>query len=146
MNYQSNTIRDLGLQQLLENGVRLFQQDQMLAPDRRAAVVDGLVQVFSEADRGAIPLRSQSLFSASSSADFERFSIFFRYIKEDDFEGGPLNEISEAKQALESLKAGESLDEKMASRLIRLISLVLTGLSRDRRAAPLRPPVEMKFV
>lgn len=138
--------RDIGLQHLLENGLRVLQHQTSLPDARRVQVVDGLVQVFSEADRGGAPLRSQaSLWAASEAPDFERFSVFFRYIKDGPIQGDPLAELSEAKKSVEALKAGQGLDDAASERLESLIKLLLSGLHRDRVAAPLVPPMEMKF-
>lgn len=145
MSPQLSPFRDTGLQHLLENGLRVLQQPADLPESRRAQVVDGLVQVFSEADRGGAPLRSQAaLWSASDAPDFERFSVFFRYIKNGQLQD-PLVELAEAKSAFESMKAGNKIDTATSGRLERLISLLLSGLRRDRVATPLVSPVEIRF-
>jgi hypothetical protein len=144
MNIQTAPYRDVGLQHLLESGLSLLQHKPLEA-SRRAQVMDGLVQVFSEADKGATALRSQAAFWAASEAPaFERFSVFFRYLK--DVPGSDaLTELSEAKAALEAMKAGEPVEGEVKQRVENLINLLLNGLRKDRLSAPLIPPLEIKF-
>ena len=131
---------------MLENGLRLLHDEPLGSEGRRAQVVDGLAQVFSEADRGASPLRDQAaLWAAAEAPGFERFSEFFRYLKASPYQGDPLAALAEAKAALDSMKAGEVVSHDVIGRLANLIELLLSGLRRDRLITPLVAPTEMKF-
>jgi hypothetical protein len=144
MSAQLSPFRDVGLQHLLENGRNLMRQ-RPISADRRKQIVDGLVDVFSEADRGAAPLRSQAaLWSSTETPSFERFSIFFRYLK-DPLKDTVLSDLSEAKRALEAMKAGQEPNSETSNWLAHMFDLLLAGLRRDQLSEPLQPPVEIKF-
>lgn len=143
MNSQLSPFRDLGLQHLLESGLTLCEQPAALAAERRVEVMSGLAQVFSEADRGADPFRNPAgLWEKGDAPDFERFSIFFRYL---DGAGDPVAELTQAKTAIEAIRNGRALDQMTVARLKRVIELLLAGLRRDHLSSPLIAPAEMKF-
>lgn len=144
MNLQLESFRDVGLQSLLENGLDILAH-KPAEELRRVQVMEGLVSVFSEADRGSTVLRSQAgLWAAAETPAFERFSTFFRYLN-DALGADALNQLSQAKHSLETLKAGGAVEHAAKEQVEHIIGLILSGLRRDRLSAPLIAPMEIKF-
>ncbi len=143
MTARLNPTSDLGLQHVLENGLLILQGGSLPAV-RREQILERLVQIFSEADRGAETLRSQKLmFAVQHQPAFERFSIFFRYLK--DSESDVPKSLSEATEVLRQLQYGNVKNETQKSNLVKVIEKLLGGLRRERALTPLVSPKNISF-
>ncbi len=139
MTTQLASSKDLGLQHVLENGLALMRH-QPLDEARRIQVLDSLIQIFSEADRGAQALRSQNLlFAVEQRPEFERFALFFHYLQ-DTFGANLPSRLTETAAVLIELRVGPVDDETKHDRAAELIESLLTALQQERALSPLNPP------
>jgi hypothetical protein len=142
MNVEIFPARDLGLQHLLENGLAVIRDEPALS-SRREEVLATLLEVISEADKGGVAVTTQNLLSSMSGGPaLERFSTFFRYLK-DSFGDDVPERLSEAATVLSALKEQRPHDDESTSRTIRLIETLLNGVRRDRALRPLLPPLDL---
>ena len=140
MTMQLASSKDLGLQHVLENGLALMRHQPLDDEARRIQVLDNLIQIFSEADRGSQALRSQNLlFAVEQRPEFERFALFFHYL-EDTFGADLPSRLTEAAAVLIELRNGPVDDETKRGRAAELIESLLTALRQERALSPLNPP------
>ncbi len=131
--------RDLGLQHALENGLALLRHEP-LDEARRMQVLDSLIDIFSEANRGSQALLAHNLlFAVEERPAFERFSLFFRYLN-DSFGAELPNRLSEGVSVLTELRNGQIGDEAQRTRAEELIDNLLKALQRESALSPLDPP------
>jgi hypothetical protein len=134
---------DLGLQHVLQNGIKLIRKESF-DPERRDSVLESLINIFSEADRGSAALTSHNLmFAVDEPPAFERFALFFEYLK-DTLDDVP-SHVTQAKNVLQSLRRGQTLDSSQAAELEGLLTQLLEALRRERARAPLIAPKEFLY-
>lgn len=144
MEMQLATLIDLGLKDALRNGLAVIRGDT-IEEARRAQVLDSLVQVFSEASRGSQVLATRSLLSATDDRPaFERFALFFRYLK-DKYESDLPTRLSEAANALSDLRDGDLLDRVRRERVREMLENLLEALRRESALVPLVPPQDIHY-
>lgn len=143
MNFDREPSQDLGLQHLLQNGL-IVLRDGDLGQERTTEVIEGLLEIVSEADRGSEALRSQNLtFALENSRAFERFSLFFRYLQGDQEELS--GRLANARRGLEILESGGSISLPERNSLESLLDDLLQALKKERALAPLHSPREIHF-
>jgi len=131
--------RDLGLELVLENGLAVIRQDP-IDESRRRQILDRLIEIFSEADRGSQALKARNLlFAAEERPAFERFTLFFRYLKDSYGDDLP-RRLSEAVGALTELRDGNLRDNAKRASAGELIEGLLAALQREIALSPLAPP------
>ena len=103
-------------------------------------VLDSLIEIFSEANRGSEALLAHNLlFAVEERPAFERFSLFFRYLN-DSFGAELPNRLSEGVSVLTELRNGQIGDEAQRTRAEELIDNLLQALQRESALSPLDPP------
>lgn len=139
MSVQLAPSKDLGLQHVLENGLALIRQKPFVEA-RRNQVLDCLIEIFNEADRGSQALQAQNLlFAVKERPAFERFTLFFRYLQ-DTFGPHLPSRLSEAASVLTELRNGHVNDDKRRARAAELIESLLAAMQRENDLLPLVPP------
>lgn len=134
--------RDLGLQHALRNGIALLDGRDP-GQDRRR-VLDGLLEIVSNADRGSSALREQSLtFALNERSAFERYSLFVRYLNNSvpDLPG----RLAEARNVLQRIAQHEAVTKTETARVEDLLGRLLAALKRDRNLAPLAKVRDVHF-
>lgn len=141
---QSMSSPDLGLQSALEDGLALIRR-QPLDDDRRVQVLDNLIEIFNEADRGSQALNVRDLlFAADDRPAFERFTLFFRYLS-NAFGADVPTRLTEAAAVLTELRGGNAQDETQRTRVEELIEALLASMEREFSLFPLTPPREFRY-
>ena len=134
--------RDLGLQHALRNGIALLHGRDPAQDCGR--VLHGLLEIVSDADRGSITLREQSLtFALNERSAFERYSLFVRYLSDsvDDLPG----RLAEARSVLHRIEKHETVTTIETARVEDLLGRLLAALKRDRNLAPLAKVRDVHF-
>jgi hypothetical protein len=143
MRFELDPAQDLGLQHALKNGVAVLQGADF-DPARRTQVLDGLLEIVSDAGRGSDAMNEQSLtFALNDRPAVERFSLFLRYLGDsvDDIGG----KLASTKHVLEGLEAGQDVDPDERLSAEDLLSRLLTALERERALNPLTAPREFHY-
>lgn len=144
MGVQLASSKDLGLKHVLENGLALIR-DEPFDDGRRTQVLESLIKIFSEADRGSQVIQERNLlFAASDRPAFERFTMFFRYLK-DSFGADLPARLSEAPIVLTALRDGCLDDEIQRARVGELIESILAAMEREIALMPLASPREFNY-
>jgi hypothetical protein len=126
--------RDLGLRHALRNGIALLEGRET-GQDRKR-VLDGLLEIVSDADRGSGALQERSLtFALNERSAFERYSLFVRYLN-DTVDNLPLR-LAEAKAVLQLVGAGQPVAPEQITSVEDLLDRLLKALERERALAPL---------
>ncbi|MSW51034.1 MAG: hypothetical protein F2817_09140 [Actinobacteria bacterium] len=134
MRFALEPSRDVGLQHVLRNGIALLEHREMNQDRRR--VLDGLLEIVSDADRGSGALREHGLtFALDERCAFERYSLFVRYL-EDSVDDLP-RRLSEARETLQLIGASGDVSRECAASVGDLLARLLGALERDRAFAPL---------
>lgn len=143
MRFEVDPSQDLGLQHVLENGLIVLRGGDM-DEDRKGQVLNDLLDIVSEADRGSEALRAQSLtFALDERPAFERFTLFFRYLK-DTAEDLPA-QLSRARIVLEQLQQGADVPSESRQALEDFLAAFLEALERERALAPLHMPRQFHY-
>lgn len=136
---------DIGLQHVLENGLSLIEQ-QPVPGAQRQQVLNSLVTIFSEAKLGSQALVVQNLLLAVKEGPaVERFSLFFRYLKESFGDELP-ERLSEAEKVFADIRDGREFDDAQKARAADLIRHLLTALHRESVSVPLTAPRQFSFI
>lgn len=144
MSFQLASSKDLGLQHVLENGLALIR-DEPIDEERRTQVLESLIKIFSEANRGSQVIQAQNLlFAASDRPAFERFTLFFRYLK-DPFGNDLPARLLEAAIVLTKLRDGCLDDEDQRARVGELIESLLAAMEREIALLSLVSPREFHY-
>jgi hypothetical protein len=142
MRFELDPAQDLGLQHVLKNGVAVLQGANF-DPDRQTQILDGLLEIVSDADRGSVAMNEQSLtFAMNDRPAVERFSLFLRYLGDVEDIGAKL---AGAKLVLEGLEAGQDVEEGERSSTADLLGRLLHALERERALTPLTAPREFHY-
>lgn len=144
MSLQLPPSKDLGLRHVLEAGLAVVRNEQ-IDETRRGEVLDRLIEIFSQAERGSQAVEAENLlFATEQRSDFERFSLFFSYL--DDLFGADLpTRLTETKEALGELRNHDALDEARLRQAEELIENLIAAIKRDAALAPLEPPRTFQF-
>ena len=134
MRFDMEPSQDLGLRHVLRNGISVLQGIE--PPQGRERVLHGLLEIVSDADRGADVLNAQNLtFALDNKPAFERFSLFVRYLS-DAFADLPAR-LAEAKTTLTRVEAGENVGAEDVRQVNELLTRLLEALERERSLTPL---------
>jgi len=134
MRFEMEPSQDLGLRHVLRNGISVLQGIE--PPQGRDRVLHGLIEIVSDADRGADVLNTQNLtFALDNKPAFERFSLFVRYLS-DAFADLPAR-LAEAKTTLTRVEAGEHVELVQIQQVNELLTRLLEALERERSLTPL---------
>lgn len=121
---------DIGLRHVLETGLS-FIEPEPGAIESDSAVLDSLAEIFSEAGRGSQAVqRHELLVGVEERPAFERFALFFRYLKDAIGDDLP-NRLSEAASVFKELKNNETIDPERRRRAAELIEKLLTAMRRE---------------
>ena len=143
MRFEMEPSQDLGLQHMLRNGVAVLRGEPF-DPERRTRVVEGLLEIITEADRGSEALREQSLtFALNERPAFERFSLFLQYVGDSVEDIG--NKLARAKEVLEGLEQGNEGSPEDRASVAELLNRLVSALERERALAPLTAPREFHY-
>lgn len=143
MRFELDPAQDLGLQHALQNGVAVLRGADF-EPDRRAQILDGLIEIVSDAGRGSDAMNEQSLtFALNDRPAVERFSLFLRYLGDSPEDIGA--KLAGAKHVLESLEAGQEVDPDERTSTENLLGSLLSALERERALTPLTAPREFHY-
>ncbi|MES1974583.1 MAG: hypothetical protein WC804_06330 [Sphingomonas sp.] len=134
MRFGMEPSRDLGLQHALRNGIALL--DGRDTGQDRGRVLDGLLEIVTEADRGSGALQEHSLtFALSERSAFERYSLFDRYLS------GSVadlpHRLAEARDVLQRVGQDEAVPPVQTASVEDLLARLLSALERDRNLTPL---------
>jgi hypothetical protein len=135
---------DIGLRFALEKGLSFVRPPaQGAAPDAR--VLENLAEIFSEAGRGSEAVqRQQLLVELGERPAFERFTVFFRYLKGSvGVEELPAR-LSEAASVFEELGNNGAVDSERRQRTAELIEKLLQSMRRETALA--RPVAPQNFI
>lgn len=134
MRFEMEPSQDLGLRHVLRNGISVLHGIE--PPQGRGRVLHGLLEIVSDADRGADVLNAQNLtFALDNKPAFERFSLFVRYLS-DTFTDLPAR-LADAKTILTRVEAGEEVDLEHVQQVNELLTKLLEALERERSLTPL---------
>jgi hypothetical protein len=125
---------------MLQNGVAVLRGAD-LGADRRQQVLDGVLEVVTDADRGREALQEQSLtFARSDRPALERFSLFLSYLGED---GNLPQRLVEAKDVIQGLEANAAISQDKRNAVADLLESLVEALKRERALTPLPGPREI---
>lgn len=134
---------DIGLRFALEAGlsfIRPTTNEVMLDTQ----VFQNLAEIFSEAGRGSEAVqRDQLLMEVGERPAFERFALFFRYLKDTIGEELPVR-LSEAASVFSKMGKNEEVDAERRRRAAELIERLLFSIQRE--TALTRPVAPQNFV
>jgi hypothetical protein len=135
---------DLALRHILQSGVAALRGEPM-TQDRRSQVLQALVEMFSDADRGSHAMGTQNFLSALEEPPaFERFVLCFRYL--DKSIGSELpNRLAEASRTLAAAKVSAPINPDAKTRVTELLELMLQAMAREVVLNPLRAPKEVRL-
>lgn len=136
---------DLGLRHVLEDGLAVLRSNTAAA-DRRDALLDRLIEIFSEADKGSRAAEARHfLFAIEQPVAFERFALFVRYLN--DMLGPDLpTRLTEATGALKHLREHNVRQDQELDRAAGLIESLISAIRADAALQPLESPVEFDHV
>lgn len=144
MSMQIAPYKDPGLWSVLENGVAVLKGEEM-EDGHRALVLECLVSIFSEADRGASVVAGQNLLVMSGdTAAIEQFSLFFDYL------AGPLGDdlparLNEGHALLKGMAAGQVAAPELRVRTREMLEALLGQLQKAAQLEPLVPMREFSY-
>lgn len=134
MRFGMEPSQDLGLRHVLRNGISVLRGGE--PSQGRGRVLNGLLEIVSDAERGSDVLQTQNLtFALDNKPAFERFSLFVRYLS-DTLADLPAR-LTEAKATLQLVEAGEQVASEKIEHVSDLLSKLLDALERERMLAPL---------
>jgi hypothetical protein len=143
MTLQIEPSMDIGLRHVLETGLSVVRPEQAVEVDDK--VLGNLIEIFSEAGRGSEALQQRdSLIGVDERPAFERFALFFRYLKGavgDDL----TNRLSETASVFTGVKNREPVDSERRQRAAELIERLLTAMRREAALARLVAPRSITY-
>ncbi len=143
MRFEMEPSRDLGLQHMLQNGVAVLRGAD-LGAIRRQKVLDGVLEVVTDADRGCEAIQEQSLaFARSDRPALERFSLFLSYLG--DTAGNLSERLAEAKGVIQGLAANVDVPQDQRNSVADLLDSLVQALKRERAMTPLPGPREIYY-
>jgi len=140
----NHQIPNLALRHILQSGVAALREEPMDHP-HRTQVLQALVELFSDANRGSHAMGDQNfLLAVEASPAFERFVMFFRYLHKDIGSDLP-NRLSEASATLAAARGAAPIDPDAKARVTALLEQMLKAMARDVALSPLRAPKEVRL-
>jgi len=129
---------DIGLRHVLEAGLHFVREDERA--DENREVLTSLVEILSEAGRGSqVIQRRELLVGIEDRPAFERFSVFFKYLK-DSIEGDLPGRIEEAVSVFDSVRHRRPVDAAKRHRAAELVEKLLVAMRRDAALTRLVSP------
>lgn len=129
-------VTDLALKHTLQSGLALVK-GQAMDEGRQHLVLQALVTIFTDAEKGSQALSTRNFFFAADEPPvIERFSLFFKYLH------GSMGEdlsprLSEAAVVLKGLEQNGAADIQAQGRVAQLIEDLLNGLAQESALTPL---------
>lgn len=137
-------ITDLALQHILQSGLAVVRGEP-LEESRRSKVLQALVQIFTDADRGSQALGAQNLLLAVEEPPaFERFVLLFRYLNQSFGQDLPAR-LSEVASVLTDIERNAPLSAQAKTRAAELLEGVLAAIARESALRQLTPPREVQL-
>lgn len=137
-------ITDLALQHILQSGLAVVRGEPV-EESRRSKVLQALVQIFTDADRGSQALGAQNLLLAVEEPPaFERFVLLFRYLNQSFGQDLPAR-LSEAASVLTDIEKNAPLSAQAKTRAAELLEGVLAAIAREGALRQLAPPREVQL-
>ena len=144
MTLQLPPSKDLGLRHVLEGGLAVIRNEQ-LDDGRRRVILDRLIDILSEAERGSQAVQARNLlFATEQRSAFERFSLFFRYLNA-PFGTTLPNRLSDARDVFGELRDRGASDNVRLQRAGELIEALLGAIKRDAALMRLEAPRRIQF-
>ena len=141
---QPSPIRDLGLQHVLENALSILRSEA-IADQRRAQVIESIIELLNEADKGSSILKSNSLaVSSNEGPALQSFSIFHKCLgqSQDVIE----SRLNEAKALMSDVASGRSPELAERKSVEALFAGLLAFIKRERSLIPLSSSKEYRFL
>ena len=139
MTFIEGSISELSLQHVLEDGLALTKGQ--LSELQRQQVLEGIIEVFSEATQGASIVHNRALFiKAEEKSAFNIFSLVFSYLNHiygDDL----ASELEKTKQVFENLEQGQDISDQSLSASSVFIEKFLDALRLQHRLVPPQAPI-----
>lgn len=143
MRFDLDPSQDLGLQHVLRNGLAVLRGEDVAA-ERREKILDGLLDIVREADRGSEAMQTQSLaFALDQTPAFDRFSLFVQYLGDSVDDIGA--RLAAAKEVLEGLEGNGEVAPEARQSVIDLLSQLVSALEQERALSPLTAPGEIDY-
>lgn len=134
---------DIGLRHALEAGLSVVGTQPATEVDTR--VLDSLVEIFSEAGRGSQAVEQRELLvGLNERPAFERFALFFRYLR--DAVGDDLpRRLSETASVFSEVKNREAVDPERRKQAADLIEKLLIAMRREASLSRLVAPKSIVY-
>ena len=134
---------DIGLRHALEAGLSVVGTQPATEVDTR--VLDSLVEIFSEAGRGSQAVEQRELLvGLNERPAFERFALFFRYLR--DAVGDDLpRRLSETASVFSEVKNRETVDPERRKQAADLIEKLLIAMRREASLSRLVAPKSIVY-
>lgn len=134
---------DIGLRYVLEAGLSAVGAQPAAEVDTK--VLDNLVEIFSEAGRGSQAVEQRELLvGVDERPAFERFALFFRYLR--DAVGDDLpTRLSETASVFSEVKNREAIDPERRKRAADLIEKLLIAMRREAVLSRLIAPKSIVY-
>lgn len=137
--FSEGSISELSLQHVLEDGIALT--NGRLDAVQRQPVLDGVIEVFSDAIQGANIVHNRSLFiKAEEKAAFNTFSVVFNYLN--SVYGEQLaSQLEKTKAVFESLGQGRAISSESLSESSEFLESFLGALRLQQSLIPPVAPI-----
>jgi hypothetical protein len=134
---------DIGLRHALETGLALVRPSPTQKSEPEERIIANLIEILSEARRGSQAVqRNELLTGVRERPAFERFALFFRYLRDTIGDELPTR-LEEAASVFEEVKQRKHVDPKRQERTAELIDNLLKSV---RREAALSRPVAPRTI
>lgn len=138
MSFRQQSSMDIGLRHVLEAGLHFVRKDEPAEENRD--VLKSLVEILSEAGRGSqVIQRRELLVGIEDRPAFERFSVFFKYLK-DSLEGDLPSRLNEAVSVFDNVRHGRRVEVAERQRAAELVEKLLLAMRRDAALTRLVSP------
>jgi hypothetical protein len=143
MALQMELSMDIGLRHALEAGLSVVKAQP--APDVDPKVLDSLVEIFSEAGRGSQAVEQRELLvGVDERPAFERFALFFRYLK--GARGDDLStRLSDTASVFSRVKNREAVEPERRRQAADLIEMLLNAMRPEASLSRLVAPKSIVY-
>lgn len=136
--------KDIGLRHVLENGLTLVQGGEF-DEARREQVLQSLLRIFSEADRGSEALGVHNLTPAlNEKRALERFSAFYHHLRHQFGDEVP-GRLGDARAALADIIQEGATNVERTNCLEQVLTALLESIRKEMALTPLKPPREIVY-
>jgi hypothetical protein len=143
MALQLEPAMDIGLRHVLEVGLSFVGPHP--AGDIDSKALESLVEIFSEAGRGSQAVQQHDLLiGVEERPAFERFALFFKYLKDAVGEDLP-SRLSETASVFNGVKNREAIDPERRKRVADLIEKLLLAMRREAALSRLVAPKSIVY-